>query len=89
MKITNIYMSQRKLRNPEQLSSMMEADCLPPIVLAEFEDGTIQLEDGHHRCVAYWLMGRTELEKGEYILIQKDSNFRPRFGKIYDLLKRI
>lgn len=89
MKISNIFTTQRKLRNPEQLLSMMKADYLPPVVLAEFDDGTIQIEDGHHRCVVYWLRGKVELDKSEYILVQKEQNFRPRFGKIYDLLKRI
>lgn len=58
---------------------------LPPIELAQFEDGSIQLEDGHHRLMAYYLSGRTSLHSNEYILTQKENHIRHRCGKIQNL----
>lgn len=93
VKLANIYVTQRKLRNVAQLSQMQQAiaddDVLPEVRLAEFEDGTIHIEDGHHRCTSYWLSGRTELEDHEYFLVYKDVQDRARFGKIADLCERI
>ncbi len=77
MKLENIHVTQRKLRNVDQLPLMLKAiaddDYLPPVRLAEFEDGSIHVEDGHHRCTAYWLSGRDELEPHEYILVYKEE----------------
>ena len=93
MKLANLHVTQRKLRNVDQLPQMLEAiaedDVLPPVRLAEFEDGSIHIEDGHHRCLSYWLSGREELEKHEYVLIQKDDQDRVRFGTISDLHARV
>jgi len=50
-------------------------------------DGSIQVDDGHHRLTAIWLSGRTELEEDEYLLIEKEQ-WRPRFGQISDLMGR-
>lgn len=57
---------------------------LPPITLMQDDKGEVQVEDGHHRLTAIWLSGRTELEDGEYLLIEKDQ-WRPRCGKVVDL----
>lgn len=93
MKLNEIYVTQRKLRNVDQLPLMLCAiaddDYLPPVKLAEFEDGSIHIEDGHHRCLSYWLSGRDELERHEYILVYKDDPDRVRFGKLADLHERI
>jgi hypothetical protein len=89
MDITKLFVSQRKLRQPGQVPALVEAirngDYIPPVRLSEAEDGTIQVDDGHHRIVAYWLSGRTKLERHEYTLILTDRP-RPRFGRVADLL---
>ena len=91
MDITKLFVSQRKLRQPGQILALVEAiqngDYIPPIRLSESEDGTVQVDDGHHRIVAYWLGDRTELERHEYTLILTDRP-RPRFGRVADLLRR-
>ena len=93
VKLENIHVTQRKLRNVDQLPLMLKAiaddDYLPPVRLAEFEDGSIHIEDGHHRCTAYWLSGREHLESHEYLLVYKDGQDRVRFGKIADLHDRV
>lgn len=87
MHILSIWVSQKKLNRCGQLQSLMAQGITEPICLGEYEDGSIQVEDGHHRLAAVWLSGRTELAKGEYLLVQRDGR-RPRFGNIIDLLKR-
>lgn len=91
MDITQLFVSQRQLRQPGQVPALVEAILngypIPPIRLSEAEDGTIQVDDGHHRVVAYWRSGRTKLERHEYVLILTDRP-RPRFGRVADLVQR-
>lgn len=91
MQISGIYVSQRKLRYAAQIPAMTETlgvgGCLPRITLSRSQDGSVQVEDGHHRLAAIWMTGRRELRKHEYLLLEKDQ-WRPRFGRIIDLLER-
>ena len=70
MQIAKIFVSQRKLRCVAQLPAMMNTlevgGCLPRITLSRSRDGSVQVDDGHHRLTAIWLSGRTELEEDEY-----------------------
>lgn len=92
MDIAKIWISQRNLQRKEQIQGMVDSlaagEYLPPIILARCEDGEIQVEDGHHRLAAYWLMGRTHLQKHEYVLLEKDQ-WKPRRGRIRDLAEPI
>jgi hypothetical protein len=92
MDITSLFVSQRKLRNPAQLAALVRAirdgDPVPRIRLAEAEDGTLQVDDGHHRLVAYRLAGCTWLERHEYVLVQSNRR-RPQFGHVGDLIARV
>jgi hypothetical protein len=92
MQIENIWVSQRKLRNVAQVVSMQIAISrglwLPPITIARCEDGSYQVEDGHHRLVAHWLCGQGVLQPPHFIFLEKDR-WKPRFGRIHDLLTRI
>lgn len=87
-----MFVSQKKLRRAEQVSALIQAiqngETLPLVRLREAEDGTVQVDDGHHRVVAYWLSGRDRLARHEYRLVLTDLP-RPRFGRIADLLRRI
>ena len=91
MQIADIHVSQRKLRQPDQLATMRETleacDCLPRITLGRGPDGQVQVEDGHHRLVAVWMTGRRQLRQDEYLLVEKET-VRPRFGTVQDLLAR-
>ncbi len=91
MEISRIYVSQRKLRCVAQIPAMIETletgGYLPRITLSRSRDGSVQVEDGHHRLTAIWTSGRRKLEKHEYLLLEKDQ-WRPRFGRIVDLLER-
>ena len=87
-----MFVSQRKLRAPEQVHMLVESvrclDPIPPVLLSEDDDGSVQVEDGHHRVTAYWLAGRRELWPEEYILTAR-GRIRPRFGHICDLIARV
>jgi len=67
-----MFVSQRKLRAPAQLHRLVESiqryDPIPPVLLSEDDDGSVQIEDGHHRVTAYWLAGRHTLWPDEYTL---------------------
>lgn len=92
MDLSILFVSQRKLRSPGQLraliSSILAGDPIPLILLSEDDDGSVQVEDGHHRAVAYVLSGRERLETHEFILLPRERR-RPRFGRITDLILRV
>ncbi len=92
MQIQQIWMSQRGLRRFFQVEKMVDdllnGSSLPQITLHRYDNGEIQIKDGHHRLTAIWLSGRKHLEKHEYVLVEADQ-YRPKFGKIIDLLQRI
>lgn len=92
MELSKLFVSQRKLRAPEAIPALIAAvlhdEPLPPIVLSEDEDGSVQIEDGHHRATAFWLSGRTRLGPHEYLLFPR-MRHRPRFGHIVDLIARV
>jgi hypothetical protein len=91
MDIASLFVSQRKLRRPGQVPALVRAvrdgEPIPPLRLVEAADGTVQVDDGHHRAAAYWLAGRTRLERHEYTLVQA-AQPRPRFGRVADLVAR-
>ena len=88
MDIMDIWMSQTNLRRSKQIQGMIETirngGLLSPITLARCEDGEIQVEDGHHRLMAIYLSGRSELFSDEFVLIEKDQ-WKNRFGKVDNL----
>jgi hypothetical protein len=92
MELSMLFVSQRKLRAPGQLAALMacvrSGELLPPILLSEDDDGTVQIEDGHHRATAFWLCGRVRLEAHEYLLFPRTRR-RPRFGRLADLVARV
>ena len=52
---------------------VIEADTLlPPVMLQELPDGSVEILNGHHRCAAYYLAGRNKLEPWEYELVLVD-----------------
>lgn len=90
MDITKIWLSQKNLRRAGQIPAMIETlrdgGSLPAITLARCEDGEIQIEDGHHRLMAHWLSGKTDLDLHDYIVVEKDQ-WKRRFGNINNLLQ--
>jgi hypothetical protein len=91
VEILEIWMTQRKLRRSQQIPNMVQTvrngESLLPIILARSSDGSIRVENGHHRIVAIWLSGRRRLSDSDYVLVESDE-WRPRFGTIEDMLAR-
>lgn len=91
MQIKELFVSQRRLRDVDQIQEMIvaieEDRCLPRIDIWVDESGQFQVNDGHHRLVAYWLSGRRSLDRSEYLLIETES-YRPRFGRVHHLILR-
>ncbi len=91
MDISRLFVSQRKLRRANQIPALVTAirdgDPILPVRLSEAADGTVQVDDGHHRVMAYWLAGRTRLGRHEYTLVLTDRP-RTRFGRLADLVAR-
>jgi hypothetical protein len=86
MQIGKINITHWNLRNPSQLPAMVqtiaEGGALPPVRLLELPDGTVQIQDGHHRCLAYWLSGRILLHHGEFILYPVEKSSRAARGTL-------
>lgn len=80
MKLGQLLITHWNLRNPAQLSAMVQSirngEFLPPVEIIELPDGTRMIRDGHHRCLAYRLSGRTELYYGEYIILAVEESDR-------------
>jgi hypothetical protein len=51
------------------------------VLLARCPDGEIEIVNGHHRVMAYYIAGAGILLAGEYTLIDVDE-CRPRFGRV-------
>ena len=69
------------------IETIKTENCLPRIDIWVDEFGRFQVNDGHHRLVAYWLSGRRELRKSEYLIIETEAT-RARFGRVSDLILR-
>ncbi len=92
MQLSTLYVSQRRLRNPGQIPAFIHAiragDPLPPVRLSEDDDGSIQVEDGHHRITAFWLAGKHCLTPQDYLLLPVSEHPRPRFGQVPEFVRR-
>ena len=86
MNIKEIQITQRSLKRASQIPGMLQAiedkAILPPIMLCEYDDGTIQVDNGHHRLTAYWMSSRIKLEPWEYTLVYKEGTPKASFGNI-------
>ncbi len=75
MELESILVSHWKLRNPSQLAGMVETirrgSLLPPIVVGQWEGFPLQIINGHHRAVAYWMAGVRDLGWGDFILLEE------------------
>lgn len=91
--IKRLWFSQKCLKRADNLTNLFkllwaETPFSTKIELNLAPDGEYEIKNGHHRVVAIWLTGRTYLENGEYILVDKDK-IGKRFGKIEFALERL
>ena len=84
IKLAEIWITQRSLNRIDDIPAMAaDPSGLPPVLLDQSPDGSIEVQNGHHRLHAYWIAGRRFLEFGEYILVQVDYN-KTRFYRLED-----
>lgn len=92
MNLELLIVSHRQLRNPAQIPALMQAiidgELLPEVTLFENVEGEIQILDGHHRCIAYYLAGFDSLGYGEYILLPEIDQHRPNKGTLREMVLR-
>jgi len=55
---------------------------LPPVILQELPDGSVEIVDGHHRYAAYHRAGRKVLNSWEYELNLVEFSAKRKFGKL-------
>lgn len=88
--IKDIYTTQKNLKRasqiPELLNAIKSNEYVEPITLAIARDNKIQVENGHHRLIAYILSGKQYLTKEEYNLILFSK--RPKFFTIFNLIPK-
>lgn len=89
IKISELWMTQRNLSRREQIPAMIRdlkesQNIFPSIEIFELEDGSLEINNGHHRCMALYIGGTEYLEYGEYVLIQVNSSQKRRYWKIQD-----
>lgn len=91
--IAKLKTTQHRLNRAHQLPKLVEeirqGGYVEPIQIARLADGTMAIENGHHRTVAAWLAGRRFLRKYEYILVEKDFLYRSVRGEVSDLVVSI
>lgn len=86
--ISDLWATQRKLRNPEQIKSLMASidsgEEVPPVTINEFPDGSLEVQDGHHRLTARLFLGQKYLRYGEYLLLCQDARRKVRYWRFRD-----
>jgi hypothetical protein len=84
--ISTLRITQRNAKRSAQIAGMVKAiklhQTLPKIELVETEDG-FQIHNGHHRALAYFSAGVTELDQDQYTVLPLEP--RPEFGTVSDL----
>lgn len=81
MDIGSLWFTQRTLHRSYNIKELMNIirggwDFSTPIMLQESGDGEVEIMNGHHRIVAFWLMGVRELQPHQYKLQFSEQAFR-------------
>lgn len=87
--LKSIQTTQSKITRPFRVENLVRilhaGESLSPIDLIRDSDGTIQILNGHHRAVSYFLSGRSVLYPHEYCLEEVEHG-KKTFGTIEDLV---
>ena len=60
--ISDIHITQPNIQSNKVKNLLDNIDKLPRINAVQFEDGEIAIYDGHHRLVANWAVGTTQIK---------------------------
>lgn len=85
MRLDSLWTSQRTFSRFRQIPSMIEYlrdhagffESEKLIRLVELDDDEYMILDGHHRCIAAWLAGKSELSLDEVVFYDDDHYHRP------------
>lgn len=92
IKIEDLWMTQRNLKRAHQIPKLVEiinegTEVLEKVIVIQQGEGLYCVGDGHHRIAAYWLAGRRQLDRYDYLLLQQPTYTKVLCGKIQDLLE--
>jgi ParB-like chromosome segregation protein Spo0J len=60
--ISDIHITQPNIQANKVKKLLDSIDRLPRINAVQFEDGEISIYDGHHRLIANWAVGNTQIK---------------------------
>lgn len=73
IQLNSVYATQRTIKRPDQIlgliQELQEGGNIPLIDISEDSDGDYKIENGHHRAIAYYLLGYEELDHRHYQLV--------------------
>jgi hypothetical protein len=72
--ISDIHITQPNIQANKVKALLDNIDKLPRINAVQFEDGEIAIYDGHHRLVANWALGNTQIKVNIVILPKYDAS---------------
>ena len=72
--ISDIYITQPNIQANKVKKLLDSIDRLPRINAVRFEDGETAIYDGHHRLVANWAVGNTQIEVNLVQLTKYDAS---------------
>ena len=72
--ISDIYITQPNIQANKAKSLVDNIEKLPRINAVQFEDGETAIYDGHHRLIANWAVGNTQIEVNLVRLTKYDAS---------------
>ncbi len=79
-----LWMTQKSLKRSDAIPGMikdLKDVFFPPIQINRTPDGSLEIHDGHHRAVAYWLSGKRILDLEDYLIVEVETA-KPRFWQL-------
>lgn len=70
------------------VETIRRGSLLPPIVVGQWEGFPLQIINGHHRGVAYWMAGVRDLGWGEFILLEEPPMGIQSKGSLVTMVER-
>jgi hypothetical protein len=70
------------------VETIRRGSLLPPIIVGQWEGFPLQIINGHHRAVAYWMAGVRDLGWAEFILLEEPPLGIPSNGSLLAMVER-
>ena len=72
--ISDIHITQPNVQANKVKKLLDSIDTLPRINVVQFEDGEMAIYDGHHRLIANWALGNTQIKVNLVRLTKYDAS---------------